>query len=439
MKRYVFLALSLCLFVGCQKESTNTVQSIQLPITIKEGFGLFYPSFGILSPELTDTPIWGKLACPLKGKPTNWSRLTQTMVWLDAHQLVYQNVKAGKVALADYQFLQREWKWTPDTTQLSATPIKCFVYIIKGFDESQGKWAVLMDTNNDLDFSNETPVYPEPIPLEPIPDKLANTRLIQYEIYREGKVVESRVPLVVGILKGDFVYGSPQHAVATIRHGDKAYDVCITSGAGRPSFESTQLCLPSSIRSSGKADPQQVVQPGEVIAIGGVLYVNRGVDPFHNWLTLETTDAAAVTASHSLQVGQPFKPFASREVSTGQLISLDNLRGKYVYIDFWGTWCRGCVEQLPGLKTVYESVDKKQVAFLGIACKSIPAQVRQFARARHLTWPQIVSDDTNKLADRYQVNSFPTSILLDKKGIIIARNLHGDELQKKLRELTRPN
>ncbi|HEX9957274.1 MAG TPA: TlpA disulfide reductase family protein, partial [Fibrella sp.] len=358
--------------------------------------------------------------------------MTQTMVWLDSYQLVYQNVKAGKISLANYQYLQKEWKWTPDTARLSATPIKCFVYIIKGFDESRGKWAVMIDTNNDLDFSNEVPVYPEQIPLKPIPDKLANTQLIQYDTYLEGKVLKAQVPMAVGLIKGDFVYGSPQHALATIQQGNKTHDIFIASRAGRPSFESTQLCLSSSLLSTGKADPQKVVELGETIDIDGVLYLNRGVDTFHNWLTLETTDVTATTAAHSLQVGQQFKPFSAREVSTGQPISLAYLRGKYIYIDFWGTWCKGCVEQLPVLKTIYESVDKKQVAFLSIACRNTQEQVRQFARDRQLTWPQIVSDDTNKLADRYQVTAFPTSVLLDSKGVIIARNLHGEELQKKL-------
>ncbi|MEZ0484894.1 TlpA family protein disulfide reductase [Fibrella aquatica] len=439
MPYYYSLALISCLLIGCSKQSTDTIQSTQLPITIKQGFGPFYPSFGILSPESPDTPVWGKLACSLTGKPRNWSRLTQTRVWLDSHQLVYQYVKSGKITLADYQFFQKEWKWTPDTSQLSATPIKCFVYIIKGFDESRGKWAIMMDTNNDLDFSNETPVYPEPIPMQPIPDKLANTRMVQYETYREGKILSAQVPLVVGLIKGDFVYGSPQYAVAAIQQGDETHDVYIASGAGRPSFESAQLCLPASVLSSGKVDPQKVVKPGEVIDIGGVPYLNRGVNMYHNRLTLETTDATAINSSHSLQVGRPFKSFSARDVSTGKLLSLTDLHGKYVYIDFWGIWCRGCIEQLPALKKVYESVDKKQVAFLGIACHNTPEQVRQFARTRHLTWPQIVSDDTNKLADRYQVTSFPTSILLDPNGIIVARNLHGEELKKKLHELTRPD
>ncbi|RYF69887.1 MAG: TlpA family protein disulfide reductase, partial [Cytophagaceae bacterium] len=270
-------------------------------------------------------------------------------------------------------------------------------------------------------------------------DKVANTQIIQYETYLEGKILGAQLPMVVGLLQGDFVYGFPQHTVATIQQGGKTHRLFVASRSGRPNFETTLLCLPSSLLPSGKADPQKIVQLDEVIDIGGVLYLNRGVDTFHNWLTLETTDAAAAASAHSLQVGQQFKSFSARDVSTGQPISLTYLRGKYVYIDFWGTWCKGCVEQLPGLKTIYKSVDKKQVAFLGIACHNTPVQVRQFARDQHLTWPQIVSDDTNQMVDRYQVTAFPTSVLLDPNGVIIARDLHGEELRKKLRELPRPN
>lgn len=435
MKPAQLLVLLTLALMSCQQQSDNATRIRQLPITLRQGYGPFYPGFGILGPERPEDPLWGKIILTTKGSPTHWTQLTQTMVWLDSYQLVYQNVRAGTISEKDYHMLQREWKWTPDTSRLSAAPIKCYVYIIKGFDESRGKWAVLMDTNNDLDFSNETPYYPEPIPLKPIPDKMTNTRMVQYETYQEGRVRRAQLPMVVGTLSGDFVYGSPQCAVATMKQGNTNYELFIASLTGRPSFENAQLCLASSVLPSGKIDPQKLVKLGESIDIGGVLYTNRGVDTYHNWLTLETTDVATAIAAHSLQVGHQFKPFTARDVNTGQPVSLTHLRGKYIYIDFWGTWCKGCVAQIPALKTNYELVDKKRVAFVSIACHNTPAQVHQFVRARHLTWSQIVSDDTNRLAELYEVTSFPTSVLLNPKGIIIARDLHGEELAKKLREL----
>ena len=107
MNRYALVTLVLFALTNCQRPSEEATQSGQLPVTIKQGYGPFYPSFGRLTPDDAAAPLWGKLILPTKGKPANWTGLTQTMVWLDSYQLFYQNVKAGTVSPADFLAFQR--------------------------------------------------------------------------------------------------------------------------------------------------------------------------------------------------------------------------------------------------------------------------------------------------------------------------------------------
>ena len=145
------------LIMTCCQHSEQTASPAHLPLTIKEGYGPFNPLYGSLSADILKDQLWGKIYLPIRGVPKHWSNLTKSMIWLDAHQLVYQNVLLGNITPKNYTYLQKACKWIPDTAKLSAKPIKCYVYVIRGFDENRRQWAVMVDTNNNLNFRDETP------------------------------------------------------------------------------------------------------------------------------------------------------------------------------------------------------------------------------------------------------------------------------------------
>jgi thiol-disulfide isomerase/thioredoxin len=108
-----------------------------------------------------------------------------------------------------------------------------------------------------------------------------------------------------------------------------------------------------------------------------------------------------------------------------------------VFIDFWGTWCKGCVEEIPTLKKIYQDIDKDKFEFISIACHDSPQKLKTFIDKEQIRWPQILSDDTNKIADLYGVRGFPTSVLINSQGMIIAKNLPPNILRDKLKELSK--
>ncbi|MFD1139697.1 peroxiredoxin family protein [Larkinella insperata] len=431
----VLVFWSALLFTACQQQKKLPV-TLQLPLEIKDGYGPFQPGFGELTPESDDYPksVPNRTSrLPIKGIPKTWVNTVKIRIDLQPYQFIYQNFCAGNIDTAWFNGFQSYWKWTPDERAFSASPIRCFVYAIKGFDTVADEWAVMVDTNNNLDFSDETAVYPEVIRDGAIPDEIRKPLRVEYEVYQHGKVRKAQTLMSIR-RKGElFLYNFPHHAVATDPGGNTNRRIFVSSGFSHLDFTLPDLALPASVNRTGKVDPQELISLGEIIELEGVAYRNKGVDFARNVLRLERADLA--TQTFTLQPGQPFWPFEAREFTTGKSVALADFRGKYVYIDFWATWCKGCVEDMPALKEVYRSLDKNRFAFLGVVSADKPERVRAFLRKRAVEWPQIFSDSTDKITQTYGIRTLPVTVLLDPDGNVLAKDLRGAALSEKLREL----
>ncbi|WP_020607578.1 peroxiredoxin family protein [Spirosoma spitsbergense] len=429
LKNSVWILLSSVLLVHACTQPQNQIETTAfLPIQLKEGYGPFHPGFSFVRNSTKDSPVWCKTYLSVNGIPKSWSRTSVSYVILNNNQFVYQNFIVGNINLTDYQGLQKDWHLFPDTNRVSKKPIRCYIYVIRGFDEKSGKWVVKVDTNNNLDFSDEATIHPKTIdPKDPY--QYDKPLRIQYEIYQKGVVQPAELPMVVKMYGSELLYNFPQYATTTLKKGNKEYQLTLASGFTTPDFEKTRLVDPSSLFFSGKIEDKDLIEIDDVVAIGGSKYRNKGVDVFNNWLELEPADGKK--QPYSLQVGNSFQPFAGRDFLTGRTVDLGNYRGKYVYIDFWGTGCKGCVQDMPALVNIYRKVDTDKVAFIGITLDS-PKRLKTFMVKSPLRWPQVISNDTNQLFERYHVTGLPTSVLISPNGTIIARNIRPDELRDAL-------
>ena len=137
-------------------------------------------------------------------------------------------------------------------------------------------------------------------------------------------------------------------------------------------------------------------------------------------------------------VGNKFTDFVMTDTK-GEVKKLSDYvgKGKYVLIDFWASWCPPCRKEMPNLAAAYKQYKNKGFEIVGISLDSDKVAWEKGIKDLGITWPQLsdLKGWKNEGAALYGVNSIPHVVLTDKDGVIIAKNLRGKDLDKKLEEL----
>ena len=108
--------------------------------------------------------------------------------------------------------------------------------------------------------------------------------------------------------------------------------------------------------------------------------------------------------------------FSAKKVD-GTTFTLSSLQGKYVVLDFWGSWCKWCIKGFPDMKTAYAR-HKGKVEFVGIACRETEEKWKTATAKYELPWISVLIPAENDLVKVYQVQGFPTKIVVDPQGRI---------------------
>ncbi len=119
----------------------------------------------------------------------------------------------------------------------------------------------------------------------------------------------------------------------------------------------------------------------------------------------------------------------------GATLSLSDLRGKYVLVDFWAAWCRPCRAENPNVVNMYEKYNSKGFEVFSVSLDRTRDAWLKAIEADGLRWPSHVSDlkyFQSAAAMTYKVNAIPFALLLDPEGRVIGKNLRGRALRAKL-------
>jgi peroxiredoxin len=139
-------------------------------------------------------------------------------------------------------------------------------------------------------------------------------------------------------------------------------------------------------------------------------------------------------------IGQP-APLFSMNDKDGNSIALDRFKGSYVLVDFWASWCGPCRGENPNVVAAYKKYHEKGFDILGVSFDVNKEKWLKAVEDDSLTWSQVsdLKGWANAAGKIYGVNSIPHSVLINKEGIIIAKDLRGEKLHEKLAEIFEAN
>lgn len=130
-------------------------------------------------------------------------------------------------------------------------------------------------------------------------------------------------------------------------------------------------------------------------------------------------------------------PDISLPDTSGNMVALSSLRGKYVLIDFWASWCGPCKESLPGLVDIYNKYKDKNFTVYSVSLDKLKPEWETAIKKFKLTWTQVseLKYWSSKVVSLYNFDGIPFTVLVSPEGKILDKRISDSELEKELHTL----
>lgn len=382
MKRINFTFL-FCLVLAV---SSAQKQDLKLPLTIHNGFSTHSNVFSTLNrtKELTDT----------------------------------SNIAKGLKYLTNLRMGSAEIYPTATTSIWDSSFRNTFGYIF-GTDKN-GKEQLIIDKNNNGDFTDDsvfvvdTQSLGSKIPLE----KLSKVS-VEYDWVESGKKVKQFINVHIAYNPKFNIYGYifAQHATATL------------NGKKLEIIPSHDLSYNTFTVFDNEVSSTDGISPNKYLKDSNNVYRIKEIDINEKVLILEK-EKKKFTEIESAQTGFRVPSFSEIDLISKEKVTLENYRGKYVFLDLWTTWCGPCIEEMPKLKVLYDKIDHSKIEFIGIVGQVNFERINKIINDIGINWKLVESTTENLLFNKFKVSHFPTTLLVDPNGIIIRSNIRAEELEK---------
>ncbi|HEU4770447.1 MAG TPA: redoxin domain-containing protein [Pyrinomonadaceae bacterium] len=156
-----------------------------------------------------------------------------------------------------------------------------------------------------------------------------------------------------------------------------------------------------------------------------LLQLNRdqeGIAELQQYIKLQprggNVEAAKRLSENPRRARENYAPDFSFTSSEGEYVALEDLKGKVILLDFWGTWCPPCVESIPDLRNLHKKYSKEpSFMLIGISSDGDEDVWREFTAKNKMIWPQY-RDKDHKIRRAFGIRAFPTYIIIDHEGIV---------------------
>ena len=130
------------------------------------------------------------------------------------------------------------------------------------------------------------------------------------------------------------------------------------------------------------------------------------------------TDAYLSKTAEAITIGKEATGFSLEDIN-GNMLTLSSLRGKYVMLDFWGSWCGACIKSFPHLKAFYEQ-HRDKLEVVDIACHDTKEKWNAAVKRHELPWLHVLNGEgANDVAELYGVQAYPTYVLIAPDGKVL--------------------
>jgi peroxiredoxin len=118
-----------------------------------------------------------------------------------------------------------------------------------------------------------------------------------------------------------------------------------------------------------------------------------------------------------INIGQPAPDFSIKD-QQGRLVKLSDHRGKVVFLNIWGTWCVGCIQEMPSMETLFQKYKDRKFEMMAITIDNDWDVVNQFYKEHQISLPSYL-DPGHQIANLYKVYKYPETFLIDGNGYVV--------------------
>lgn len=440
----VIISALICgiLYTSCDSKETNIIVNLKS----QENYGPFMPAQIIVWPS-EDSLIYANVPTEIDDYVVRKFTLQHEL----SFWYLYLNNEMPKEAMEKVMTVYKL-----DSTKLSRSIIDSDVLVLVGVKGD--KRIVMIDSNNDKDFGDEKIFefeYPLSIDKQKEIEKSLPIISTRFEYFENNQVIDKYVNIRLSPYQGDLEVNTSwysekekkyflsfcvsEHKKGEINLNGVDFDIFVSNGFIRADYDKEiENEISIFLTSKSPSLPLESKIPykmGEIFNADGKDY---SIDSISKW-----GDQLFIS-----YVGENIKP---KGVSDGYYLPEFNARyldntvfdlkkhsGKYILLDFWGTWCNPCIRFIPELKKLNEEFSNKNFVLISVAHDDNVNNVIDFVDKNNMDWEHLFvnskQNDENSVIEKLKVKKYPTTILISPDTKIVGRDLEIDVLRKFLVE-----
>jgi thiol-disulfide isomerase/thioredoxin len=374
-----------------------------------------------------------------KGVPD--SIKTKRILYLDLNDLqgVFDRYIKGKMRKNDYDLMK-----AIDTSEFSKTSIRHGIFILSGF--YKGDKIIISDSNNNGDFSDDKSFtflktnYKTKENFHLLDSKYLTTFRYDFFEKKQQKVVSKYIKVEL-LANNPFTYSGKnakdtefdffvrlaENRKAQISINGKCYELIVSAAPGSLDDYEYDYGLyidTCNYNFNRKYNSEEIIHKNQKFKMGEYYY-QATINRFGDSINLKNYGK------------NQFREINRNRTLEGIVNKVDLLeyKGKYLIIDFWGTWCQPCIRSLHHIKEINEFIDRSKIELIGVAFDVDKKRVQRHLNTNGYKWTNAFEhmgkmNNFNSLVKELNISIFPTTILVDNEGRILEESLPVDDIYR---------